>query len=137
MLAQATAPIPAAAYLKFGVELNGRTVPVRWADGSIPYFVSERATAGVSPQAVTDAIGSAAATWNAVPGLPVRFVAQGLTRSEPLEADGRNTIGFLDRPDQDRVLGAATFLLDSTTGALIESDVLLQRAFPVVHGPRR
>ena len=32
--------------------------------------------------------------------------------------DGRTTLGFLDRPDLDRVLGATSFILDSSTGAI-------------------
>ena len=125
----ALATAPAQAYLKFGVEVGGRTVPVRWAPGPIRYFIFERDFGGVSAQAFSDAIGRATTTWNAVPGLPVTFSPQGLTRSQPLEADGRSTLGFLDRPDQERVLGATTFLLDATTGALIESDVYFNTRF--------
>jgi hypothetical protein len=120
---------PAGAYLKFGVEVGGRTVAVRWSNGPIPYFVTERDFGGISPQAFTDAIARAAATWSRVPGLPVSFSAQGLTRSQPLDVDGRSTIGFLDRPDQERVLGATTFVLDAATGAIIESDVYFNTRF--------
>ncbi|MBL8137299.1 MAG: carboxypeptidase regulatory-like domain-containing protein [Acidobacteria bacterium] len=127
LVALATAPLQA--YLKFGIEVGGRAVPVRWAAGPIRYFIFERDFDGVSAQAFSDAIGRATTTWNAVPGLPVAFSAQGLTRSQPLEADGRTTLGFLDRPDQERVLGAATFLLDATTGALIESDIYFNTRF--------
>jgi hypothetical protein len=116
--------------LKFGVEVGGQVVPVRWAAGPIRYFVTERDIAGVSAQAFAGAVARAAATWDAVPALPVTFSAQGFTRSQPLETDGRSTIGFLDRPDQERVLGAATFLLDSATGALLESDVYFNSRFP-------
>ncbi len=128
LLAVVACTAPAHAYLKFGVDVGGRTVPVRWTPGPIRYFVFERDFGGVSPQAFSDAVGRATATWNAV-GLPVSFSAQGLTRSQPLEADGRSTIGFLDRPDQERVLGAATFLLDATTGALLESDMYFNTRF--------
>ncbi len=124
-----TLSAPAQAYLKFGVEVGGRTVPVRWAPGPIRYFVFERDFGGISPQAFSDAVARATATWSAVPGLPVAFSGQGLTRSQPLEADGRSTLGFLDRPDQERVLGAATFLLDAATGALLESDIYFNTRF--------
>jgi hypothetical protein len=122
-------PSSTSAYLKFGVELNGRVVPVRWADGPIRYFVTERDIPGVSAQAFADTVARSGATWDALEGLPVTFAAQGFTRSQPLEVDGRSTIGFLDRPDQERVLGAATFLLDATTGALLESDVYFNTRF--------
>ncbi len=120
---------PAHAYLKFGVEIGGRVVPVRWAPGPIRYFVTEREFSGISPQAFGDAIGRAAATWSRSPGLPVSFSSQGLTRSQPLDTDGRSTIGFLDRPDQERVLGATTFLLDAATGQILESDIYFNTRF--------
>jgi len=127
--AMVAVPHPVGAYLKFGVEIGGRVMPVRWAPGPIRYFVTERDLGGVSAQAFADAVGRAAATWDALPELPVSFSAQGFTRSQPLEADGRSTIGFLDRPDQERVLGAATFLLDAATGAVLESDVYFNTRF--------
>jgi hypothetical protein len=123
------APARADAYLKFGVEVGTSVVPLRWPAGPIRYFVAERDISGVSAQAFADAIGRAAATWDALPGLPVSFNAQGFTRSQPLETDGRSTIGFLDRPDQERVLGAATFLLDAQTGVLLESDIYFNSRF--------
>jgi hypothetical protein len=128
-LAVLTATTPAHAYLKFGVDVGGRTVPVRWPNGTIRYSVTERDISGVSAQAFSDAIGRATATWAKVSGLPVTFSDQGLTRSQPLDADGRSTIGLLDRPDQERVLGATTFLLDAATGALIESDIYFNTRF--------
>jgi hypothetical protein len=129
VLLQVQAGVPAAAYLKFGVEVSGRAVPVRWPAGPIRYFVSEREFSGIGPQAFSEAIARAVATWSALPGLPVSFSAQGLTRSLPLETDGRSTVGFLDRPDQERVLAAASFLLDAATGAVIESDIYFNTRF--------
>ncbi len=129
LLCVAPLATPAHAYLKFGVEVGGRVVPVRWAPGPIRYFVTEREFSGITAQAFSDAIGRAAATWSRTPGLPVSFSSQGLTRSQPLETDGRSTIGFLDRPDQERVLGAATFLLDAATGQILESDVYFNTRF--------
>lgn len=123
------ATAPAHAYLKFGVDVGGRTVPVRWPNGTIRYSVTERDISGVSAQAFSDAIGRATATWAKVPGLPVSFSDQGLTRSQPLDADGKSTIGFLDRPDQERVLGATTYLLDAATGTLLESDIYFNTRF--------
>ena len=96
-VALAALPVRAEAYLKFGVELGGQLVPVRWSAGPIRYFVTERDIPGVSAQAFADAIARSAATWDALPELPVSFSAQGFTRSQPLEVDGRSTLGFLDR----------------------------------------
>jgi hypothetical protein len=122
-------PTRAEAYLKFGVEVGSTVVPLRWPAGPIRYFVTERDISGISAQGFAAAIGRAAATWDSIPALPVTFSAQGFTRSQPLESDGRSTIGFLDRPDQERVLGATTFLLDSATGELLESDIYFNSRF--------
>ncbi|MCY0541619.1 hypothetical protein OVW21_26695, partial [Klebsiella pneumoniae] len=75
--------MPAQAYLKFGVEVGTTVVPLHWPAGPIGYFVTERDISGISAQGFADAIGRAAATWDALPGLPVSFSAQGFTRSQP------------------------------------------------------
>ena len=129
LLVVAPLATPAHAYLKFGVDVGGRVVPVRWTPGPIRYFITEREFSGISAQAFTDAVGRAAATWMRTPGLPVSFSPQGLTRSQPLETDGRNTVGFLDRPDQERILGSTSFLLDATTGEILESDIYFNTRF--------
>ena len=129
LLVVAPLATPAHAYLKFGVDVGGRVVPVRWSPGPIRYFITEREFSGISAQAFTDAVGRAAATWMRTPGLPVSFSPQGLTRSQPLETDGRNTVGFLDRPDQERILGSTSFLLDATTGEILESDIYFNTRF--------
>ncbi len=128
-LALAVTTVPAHAYLKFGVEVGGRTVAVRWPDGPIAYVVTDRDFGGISSREFSAAIGRATATWARVPGLPVSFRDDGLSRSQPLDADGRSTIGFLDRPDQERVLGATTYLLDAATGALLEADIYFNTRF--------
>jgi hypothetical protein len=43
--------------------------------------------------------------------------------------DGRTTLGFLDRPDLDRVLGATSFLIDNTTGDIVEAEVFFNTRF--------
>lgn len=121
---------PALAYLKFGFRIGDRTVDVRWAAGPIRYFVNERDVPGVSAPEFRAAVGRAAATWQAVPGTSLAFDFQGMTTAAPIGLDGRNTMGFLDRPDLDRVLGATSLLLDSSTGALIEADVFFNTRFP-------
>ena len=42
----------------------------------------------------------------------------------PGQDDGLSTLGFQSRPDMDRVLASTSFLVDTATGALIESVVL-------------
>ena len=51
-----------------------------------------------------------------------------MTSAPPRRLDGRTTLGFLDRPDLDRVLGATSFLIDTTTGAIVEADIFFNTA---------
>jgi hypothetical protein len=122
-------PVPAGAYLKFGFVIGPRTVDVKWASSPIRYFINERDIPGVSAAAMRAAAARAAATWQEVPGTTLRFEDQGFTVATPGFVDGRNTLGFLDRPDLDRVLGATSLLIDSSTGALLEADVFFNTHF--------
>jgi hypothetical protein len=54
---------------------------------------------------------------------------QGFTSATPGVQDDRTTIGFLDRPDLDRVLGVTSFFLDSATGEIREADIVLNSHF--------
>ena len=123
------APSPVSAYLKFGVQLGDNVVDVRWTR-PVPYFISERGTAGVSPEQLRDVVGRAFATWQAAPNTDLRSELQGFTSAPPGVQDQRTTFGFLDRPDLDRVLGATTFLLDGRTGEILEADVFFNTLFP-------
>lgn len=120
---------PVHAYLKFGVVVGSATVDVKWPDAPIRYFVNERDIAGVTAADFRAAIGRAAATWQAVPGARLRFEEQGFTTAAPVGLDGRNTLGFQDRPDLDRVLGSTSLLLDASTGALVEADIFFNTRF--------
>jgi hypothetical protein len=124
-----TRPAPAAAYLKFGFTIGDRTVDVKWP-GPVRYFVTERDIPGVSAAEFRAAAARAAATWQAVPGTTLSFEFQGATAASPGALDGRNTLGFLDRPDLDRVLGATSLLLDAATGELVEADIFFNTSFP-------
>jgi hypothetical protein len=120
---------PATAYLKLGTMLNGQVVDVTWQQQPVRYFVSDYAGNGVSADDLRAALARAAGTWSAVGSAAVRFEFQGMTVSLPEVVDGRTTIGFLDRPDLDQVLGVTSFLLDSTTGAIVEADVFFNSRF--------
>jgi hypothetical protein len=54
---------------------------------------------------------------------------QGFTSGPPGLQDGRATLGFVDRPDLDRVLGATSFLLDASTGEILGADVFINTRF--------
>src|SRR3954471_22577364 len=92
------------AYLKLGGMVNGHVVDATWHQQPIGYFISDRNGNGVTANDLRGAVDRAAATWSSVAN--VRFAYQGMTTAPAEGTDGRNTIGFLDRPDLDRVLGA-------------------------------
>jgi hypothetical protein len=121
---------PASAYLKFGVRVAGRQVTLKWSQTPVRYFVTDGGVPGVSASDFQAAVGRAFATWAAVPTASIRYEFAGLTSSLPLQDDGRSTLGFLSRPDLDRVLASTSFLIDDATGALVESDIFFNSAFP-------
>jgi hypothetical protein len=123
-------PSPGAAYQKYGVTIDGRTVELRWKTMPVRYYVSDRGTARVSADQLQAAVGRAFATWAAAPDAAVSSTFVGFTSAPPLSEDGQTTLGFLDRPDLDRVLGATTYLIDTVTGEIVESDIFFNTAFP-------
>ena len=119
---------PAGAYLKFGVRLPAGVVDVRW-NGAVPYFISERGAPGVSAANLRDAVARAFATWQAAPNAALQSQFQGFTTASPGAQDQRTTLGFLDEPDLDRVLAATSFILDETTGEILEADIFFNTRF--------
>ena len=121
---------PALAYLKFGVPVRGQTVTLKWAPAPVRYFVSDTGVPGVSAADFQNAVGRAFATWQAVPTASITYQLAGVTAANPGTDDGASVLGFRSRPDLDRVLASTSFLIDSATGALIESDIFFNSAFP-------
>ena len=91
--------------------------------------MSDRNGSGVTAAELRGAVDRAAATWSNAGGAMVRLTYQGMTSAPAEGTDGRNTIGFLDRPDLDRVLGATSFMIDATTGSIYEADIFFNSAF--------
>jgi hypothetical protein len=121
---------PALAYLKFGVPVRGQQVTLRWAQTPVRYFVSDTGVPGVSATDFQNTVARAFATWQAVPTASITYQFAGVTSASPGSDDGSSVLGFRSRPDLDRVLASTNFLIDSTTGALIESDIFFNSAFP-------
>ena len=122
-------PAPVLAYLKFGVRISTGVVDVRWHQ-PIPYLVTDRGVEGVSANQFREVVVRAFGSWQAAPRTSIQSQFQGFTTALPGVQDGRATLGFLDRPDLDRVLGATSFLLDASTGAILEADVFINTRFP-------
>lgn len=127
---------PAAAYLKLGTRIDTRTVTLRWEEFPIRYFVSNAPGGGVSAPQLRDAVNRAFATWTSVDTTSVTTEFVGTTDARPSDDDGMTVIGFESRPDQDRTLGAASFLIDTLSGRIVEADIFLNSIFSwSVSGP--
>lgn len=122
-------PRPAQAYLKFGVDVRGTQRTLKWAQSPVRYFVADRGFDSVSSADFQAAVGRAFTTWQDVPTASISFSFGGLTASRPGQDDGRNTLGFRNEPDDDRVLASTSYLIDDLTGELLESDIFFNSAF--------
>ena len=119
----------AQAYLKIGFPVNGRVVPIKWTAFPIRYLVTNRDVDGVTAAQLQTVVDRTFGTWGSVPGvsLPAQFV--GFTGADPGSSPGSTVIGFQPRPELDRVLGATTWTIDRTDGAILESDIFLNSSF--------
>jgi hypothetical protein len=120
---------PAEAYLKLGGRSGGRTVTLRWGSMPVQYFVTNRSGGGVSASEMQQAIARGFGAWDAVETADVSSEFMGFTSANPVGGDGRTTLGFVSRPDLDRVLGATTFFVDDVSGEVIESDIFFNATF--------
>lgn len=128
-LALAGGPREAFAYLKFGVIASGRGVTLRWTQMPVTYYVTDQAVPGVGAAELQAALGRAFASWEALPTASIHYRFGGFTEALPGEDEGLNTLGFRSAPELDRVLASTSFLVDTVTGALLESDVFFNSAF--------
>lgn len=118
-----------AAYLKLGSRSQTGTVTLRWQQLPVRYFVRDRAVPGVTQEQARAAFAAAFSSWQQIPTAAVRYEFVGFTSASALANDGITTLGFEDRPDLERVLGATRFVVDRITGALVESDIFFNTAF--------
>ena len=117
------------AYLRQSYLVGDQRVSVTWAERRIDYFVSDSGVDGVSVDAFEGALQRAAASWEAAPGSAITFRYAGRTAARPLDLDGRNTVGFVNRADLDGVVGLTATITDLISGEVIESDMFLNAAF--------
>jgi len=126
----AAAPMPAEAYLKLGARAGTRTVTLKWPRMPIRYSVTDRGVSGVSSLQFQQTMTRAFATWAAVTSAQVSSELVGFTSASPVQGDGATVLGFQNRPDMERTLGATSFLIDTTTGDIVESDIFFNSFFP-------
>lgn len=129
MACSALSPVDLLAYLKLGVEVGGRTVAAHWNNLPVRYFVTNGGTTNVTAAQLQAAIASAFTTWEDVPTSTFSATFAGFTSARPLDQDSMSVLGYANRPDLDRVLGATTFVVNTTTGEIVESDIFFNSAF--------
>jgi len=120
---------PASAYLKLGTQGDRGTVALRWEEFPVRYFITNAAGGGVSATQLRDAVVSAFSRWDAVETADTTSEFVGFTGARPNDDDGLTVIGFENRPDQDRTLGATSFLIDTLTGEIVEAEIYLNSFF--------
>jgi hypothetical protein len=128
-LALLAATVPALGYLKLGTRVGTGTANLKWTAQPIRYFVTDRGTTGVTAQQFQSAMAASFAVWDAVDSAELSFTLGGVTSANPTTGDGMTVLGYQNRPDLDRVLGATNFIVDTTTGEIVESDIFFNSAF--------
>jgi hypothetical protein len=124
-----------AGYLKFGIEEDGRSIPLQWRATPVRYYVNDRGVPGVASPEFTNALARAFAAWEAVPTASIRYEFAGITNALPFVDDGLSTLGFLATPELDRVLATTSLLFDEATGEVLEADIFFNSAFAWSVGP--
>ena len=126
----AVAGRPLDAYLKLGVRLDdGRSVSLKWNAFPVRYFITDRSVPDVDVDQFRSAVADAFDTWRQVATADVGFEFVGYTSAEPFDEDGMSVLGFQDQPELERVLGATTFLIDTVSGEILESDIFFNASF--------
>ena len=129
LAAAAVSASPVSAYLKLGTRVDTRTVTLQWEQFPIRYYVTNSSGGGVSATQLRDAVTRAFANWDAVETADSTSEFVGFTNARPNDDDGLTVIGFEDRPDQDRTLGATSFLIDTLSGEIVEAEIFLNSSF--------
>jgi len=120
---------PAAAYLKLGTRQNGQLITLKFNRMPIRYFVTNRDVSAVTAPQLRDAVGRAFASWSGVPDVTISSEFVGFTGANPQSGDSANVLGFVNRPDLDRVLGSTSFIVDTVTGETLEADIFFNSTF--------
>lgn len=123
------ATVPTRGYLKLGTRVGANTVSLRWTEQPIRYYVTDRGTTGVTAPQFQSGIAAAFAVWDGVESAELSFTFGGPTQANPITGDSMTVLGYQNRPDLDRVLAATNFIIDTTTGEIVESDIFFNSAF--------
>jgi hypothetical protein len=122
-------PDTSSAYLKIGTDTGSGSEALHWDESPVRYYVNELDGPDVPVLVFQEAIGRAFDAWQAVATATITYQLAGLTAARPGQADGLSTLGFLSRPQLQRVLAATSFVVDNDTGELLESDIFFNSTF--------
>jgi hypothetical protein len=121
---------PVSAYLKLGIDFAGRRIALNWGRMPVQYFVNQSAVPGVTAEDLRVTLDRAFTTWGDVPTSAISYEFLGFTFANPGDDDDRTTLGFLARPELERVLASTSFLVDNFTGEVVEADIFFNSTFP-------
>lgn len=121
---------PLLAYLKLGFQVGTRNVALHWESLPARFYVTNAGVPNVSAAQFQAAVSAAFATWDQVSSATFSGTFGGLTPAAPFDDDGMSVLGYAHRPDLDRVLAATTFVVNTVTGEIVESDIFFNSAFP-------
>lgn len=120
---------PTQAYLQLTSSTGTTQTPLKWDQTRVRWFATDRSVNGVTASQFQAAVAAGFAAWEAVPTAAIAFQFVGFTSAVPFDDDGISTFGFDAAPDLDRVLGATSFVVDTLTGEIVESDVFFNSIF--------
>lgn len=122
---------PVQAYLKLGTDVNGRTISLKWPGRAtaVRYFITDAGVSGVSAAQFRDAVTRGFTTWQDVETSSIGFEFGGFVSARPLDQDNANVIGYANRPDLERTLASTSFLIDTRSGEILESDIFFNSSF--------
>jgi hypothetical protein len=117
------------AYIHLAIDTRSGTIPIRWSAPRVRWYANTTGVPGVTASQFQTEIAQAFTTWESVPTAAIAFEFAGFTSAMPFEDDDLSVFGFQSEPDMDRVLGATSFIVDTLTGTIIESDVFFNTIF--------
>ena len=116
------------AYHRQFQDVDGRRVFLRWPTATVRYSINTRSVPGVTTAQLQSVMSRAFGRWQDVSTAAITFQFNGLTDAEPLDFDGINTIGFLNEPDLEGLLGLTLSTFDTVTGEVVEADIFFNSA---------
>jgi hypothetical protein len=116
------------AYQQYGVQVGSKTIKLKWNRMPVPYYIENVGISGVTASQLQATVDASFATWHNVATAAVSAQDAGFTTARPTQDDGLSVIGFLSDPQEPSVLGSTDWLIDDTTGEIVESDIFFNSA---------